>query len=267
MTFYVVVHSDIIKHKTFSSIILLPDNTCEKDSKNIKLEEFKSIEASKSFYLSTRTYSFAEELARKGYMVFVPDIRSEDRQLDNSWSDTNQTFKRTCSHRSINNIAIALGYSALGMLVWDYMRLADYIISRPDSNGKFACVSLADNDRRSLYLAAVDERIQSVVTSGWNYGIKHSLLMNPYECACNYVHNLWLYFDFCDIASLIAPRPLFSAYEEVELAVEMDQLGFTKKVYLLLGSPEKLFLSHYTKVKKNNDEERIEFITNFLAQE
>ena len=44
--------------------------------------------------------------------------------------------------------------------------------------------------------------------SGYLYGFKESLLDKHENCSCNYVPHLYEYVDMCDIAALIAPRPL-----------------------------------------------------------
>jgi hypothetical protein len=67
---------------------------------------------------------------------------------------------------------------------------------------------LSGGGLQTLWTAALDERIQIAVISGYFYGFKQSLLELHNNCSCNYVPHLWEHVDIGDIASLIAPRRL-----------------------------------------------------------
>jgi len=57
-----------------------------------------------------------------------------------------------------------------------------------------------------LFLSALDERIKSVVVSGYLNSFRGSILaMN--HCECNYVPHILELAEMGDIAALIAPRP------------------------------------------------------------
>jgi hypothetical protein len=250
MTFYALIPDNIKDGDKRPAIILPPGHGPGKfgTAAATEYEGVKFIfEAMERLGAKSRP-SFAQELARKGYLVFAIDSRGDGERREYMDQGMENEKFLTCSHRPVNNAALALGYSILGMMVWDLMRLGDYILGRKDCDGRLACGGMSGGGLQSLYLAAVDERFSLAVTSGWFYGFKESLLQQPHNCACNFVHNLWLYFDCCDIGSLIAPRPFhiesgmkdhlngsFTGIENVKTQVEL-----TRRSYELMGAEDKL---------------------------
>lgn len=102
-----------------------------------------------------------------------------------------------------------LGIPAAGMLVWDLMRLIDYLELRNEWDTEhIGCLGFSGGGMQTLYLVALDERIQYAVISGYMYGFRDALLTLNRNCSCNYIPHLWEHLDMGDIASLIAPRPL-----------------------------------------------------------
>lgn len=149
----------------------------------------------------------ALSLVKRGYLVFAPDARGSGDLRE--FMDAGDDHKRSCSHGPLNNLAIALGYSVCGMEVWDLMRLADYALSRPDVDGRLGAGGFSGGGQQTLFFAACDERVAFAGVAGWFYGFRESLLLLPHNCACNFVPNLWRFFDCGDLGALIAPRPLF----------------------------------------------------------
>jgi len=140
-------------------------------------------------------------------------------------------------------MGIPLGRCAIGMSTWDLVKLCDYIQTRPDCDpDRIGCAGLSGGGLQTLFVAAVDTRIKCACTSGYFYGAMEALLEMSENCDCNYVPNLWVHFDLCDIASLIAPRPLI-----IETGLRDDlngksginnvkpQYSITKAVYEISG--------------------------------
>lgn len=189
---------------------------------------------------------FAVLLAKSGYLVFAPEARGAGSRRE-VWSQGDDQFSGN-SHAALNNLAMGLGFSAAGMMVWDLMRLVDYILARPDCDGRVAVGGMSGGGQQSLFLAAADERIALCITSGWFYGFKESFLLLPQNCACNFVPNLWLWFDCCDLGSLVAPRPLHVESGRQDhlngfvgkIENVTSQVALTKETYKLLGKEENL---------------------------
>jgi dienelactone hydrolase len=101
----------------------------------------------------------------------------------------------------------------VGIWVWDALRCVDYLAGRPGVDaGRIGCVGLSTGGMLALYLAALDVRIAATVSAGyfttWNY--LETALKAPPHCLDGQlqIRGLRENLDICDIAGLIAPRPL-----------------------------------------------------------
>ena len=122
--------------------------------------------------------------------------------------DEEEKFLRS-SCKELANMAIGLGFSLMGLLVWDSMRLVDYIKTRKDiPDSSLIALGFSGGGMQALYSSALDNRIDKTIISGYFYGFEDSLLELNSNCQCNYVPGVFSAFDMGDIASLIAPRPL-----------------------------------------------------------
>ncbi len=154
-------------------------------------------------------YDYGMQLAKLGNIVLCPDCRGfGERRDEQLQKDTENAFlNSTCFH--LSHMAAGLGETVAGMCVWDLMRAIDYIQTRTDWKiDRIGCVGFSGGGMQALYAAALDERIEIAMISGYLYGFKDSLQLLNGNCNCNYIPHLWEHFDMGDIASLIAPRPL-----------------------------------------------------------
>ena len=151
-------------------------------------------------------FNYPKELVRAGYLVFAPDARGAGERRE--WMHQEPKDFGANSHAPINQVAMSLGLSLIGMMVWDLMRLADFILAREDSDGRLACAGMSGGGHQTLFFSAADERVQGAVIAGWFYGFESSFVDLPQNCACNFSPNLWRWFDCGDLGALIAPRPL-----------------------------------------------------------
>lgn len=192
-------------------------------------------------------YNYGEVLAQKGYIVICPDARGfgERRERYYQGDGPEQFMRSSCDY--LNVMAISLGQTVTGMWTWDLMRLVDYSLTREDVNGHVASVGLSGGGLQSLWLSALDERIECSVVSGYFYGYLESLLIR-FNCLCNYVPNLWTTADMGDIGALIAPRPLLVETGDQDelngqsgLANVTNQIKTVQKAMELTGKPENLY--------------------------
>ncbi|HXK45476.1 MAG TPA: alpha/beta fold hydrolase, partial [bacterium] len=150
-------------------------------------------------------YDYGVQFVKQGFLVFCPDARGFGERQE-QWAKGNITSP-SCFW--LNNMAIPLGMTVTGMWTWEVHRLIDYIKTRNDvEKDTIACVGLSGGGLQTLWASALDERIKCCVISGYMYGYKESLLEMCTNCSCNYVPNLYRYFDMGDIAALIAPRAM-----------------------------------------------------------
>lgn len=70
----------------------------------------------------------------------------------------------------------------------------------------------------------------------------------PHNCACNFVPNLWRFFDCGDLGALIAPRPLFIESGENDhlngnvgrIQNVYSQVAIARNAYAALDAEKKL---------------------------
>jgi hypothetical protein len=186
---------------------------------------------------------YGEDFVKMGYIVFCPDARGFGERAEKA-AQPEGKWKCTCTQ--LNRMGIPLGRCAIGMSVWDLVKLCDYIQTRQDCDpDMIGCAGLSGGGLQTLFVAAIDKRIKCACTSGYFYGAMEALLEMNENCDCNYVPNLWVHFDLCDIASLIAPRPLIietglrdglngkSGIDNVK-----SQYSITKAAYEMSGSSD-----------------------------
>jgi dienelactone hydrolase len=186
-------------------------------------------------------YDYGVKFAEAGFIVFCPDARGfGERREEIVRGDP---FQHSCQW--LNNMAIPLGQTVLGMWVWDLARLVDYIAARRDcAPGRVGCAGLSGGGYQTLWAAALDGRIGCAATSGFFYGSRQSLLDKHGNCSCNYVPHLWEHVDMGDVAALVAPRPFLvetGSADELNgaggLANVRSQVRIARSAYRLLGAP------------------------------
>ena len=191
--------------------------------------------------ISNYNTAYGAAFAEMGYVVFCPDARGFGERAEAA-AQADGEWKCTC--RNMNHMGIPLGRSAIGMSVWDLVKLVDYICTRPDCDTeRIGVAGLSGGGLQALYLAAIDERIKCACTSGYFYGALESLLIQNGHCDCNYVPDLWTHFDMGDIASLVAPRALIVETGTQDplngasgVANVTAQFEITEKAYAACGS-------------------------------
>jgi hypothetical protein len=166
-------------------------------------------------------YWYGKAFAQKGYAVISLDLGQHDLQHEN--------------------------WSLMGERVWDALVTLDYLCSRPEVNKeKIGTAGLSLGGESVMYVVAMDERIKIADSSGWLNTVAN---MKQGHCPCWNFNGLEENFDFSDIFSLVAPRPLITEIGKLERApggfpVEVAQPAFEeiKKAYKVFGAEDKCLL-------------------------
>ncbi len=152
-------------------------------------------------------YDYAGQLARRGYLVFVPELRGFGKRLeDPEYQEGDPQWISSCYAVSVN--ALLLGKTLLGLRIYDVMRLIDYIRTRPENlEDTLGCAGLSGGGMVTLFTTALDPRITCAVVSGYFNTFRDSI-MSVRHCVCNFVPGMAQLAEMVDIAGLVAPRPL-----------------------------------------------------------
>ena len=135
-------------------------------------------------------YGYGRALAEMGYLVISPDIGQHELQHTN--------------------------WTLMGERTWDALRCLDYLETRPEVDlARLAVAGLSLGGETTMYVAAMDERIQAACSSGWLTTIAN---MKKGHCPCWNFPGLEANFDFSDVFACIAPRLLVLEVGEKERA-------------------------------------------------
>ncbi len=194
-------------------------------------------------------YDYGMQLAKLGYVVLCPDNRGfGERREVALQNDSEEAFLNGTCYQ-LAHMAEPLGQTVIGMFTWDLTRLIDYIQERKEwKSDKIGCLGFSGGGMQTLWLSALDDRVEVAVISGYMYGYQDSLLKLNGNCSCNYVPHLWEHVDMGDIGALIAPRLLMiqSGIEdklngERGIINAIEQVDIIRNVYQLFGKEKKLF--------------------------
>lgn len=152
-------------------------------------------------------YDYAGQLAKRGYLVFVPELRGFGQRLEGpDHREGEDQWISSCY--AVGTNALLLGKTLLGLRVYDIMRLIDYIRTRPEALADtLGCVGLSGGGMVTLFATALDPRITCAVVSGYFNTFRDSI-MAVRHCLCNFVPGIVQVAEMVDIAGLVAPRPL-----------------------------------------------------------
>lgn len=193
-------------------------------------------------------YDYGLQLAKLGCVAVCPDCRGfgERREDAEDPQRLPEGLKGDCYR--LAHMGEPLGIPVIGMLTWDLARLIDWL----EAEGRFSTERLgvlgfSGGGMQALWLAALDDRVQYAAVSGYLYGYRDALLTLNSNCSCNYVPHLWEHLDMGDIASLIAPRPLWvQSCREDRLngprgvVNAEEQVAVARRAYALLGVQDRL---------------------------
>ena len=205
--------------------------------------------------------SIATELVRRGNVVIVIDMFfwGERRMLlkddppvyadrESMTKEDVTAFNRRAqqSESLVARTLMTAGITWPGVLLWDDIRTLDYLASRPEVDARrLGCVGLSVGGYRSFLLAALDPRIKVAVDVGWMTSFASQIpnhVMNTVGLTFHIV-GLYRYFDFPDLAALIAPRAVLviNGSRDRLFALDGVEAAFKKiaRCYEKGGAPER----------------------------
>lgn len=208
--------------------------------------------------------TFADELARRGFVVLAPDAfyfgsqRLDIDHLDEMYVDLKKDIERESDEyiAQFNALAarhepiiaktlFAAGTTWPGVLFQGDRAALDYLVTRPEVDpNRIGCIGLSIGGFRSAHLFALDPRVKAAVVVGWmtTYG---SLLYDHlhFHTWMIYVPGQLNWLDLPDVVTLSAPNPLMviNCLQDVLFTHEGMRAAEHKiaLVYEKLGKPER----------------------------
>ncbi len=189
--------------------------------------------------ISAHNYDYARQFVKMGFVALAPDARGFGERTEGLGNSESE-----CIVPGL--VSLFLGIPIAGQRLSDDLSAVDYLSSLPGVDPtRIGCVGLSEGGKRTLYLAAMDERIKAAVISGYfstlTGAIREWSRLENWDI-CNYVPGLLRYADYPDLAALIAPRPLLVEYGTAddlydETAVN-EALDRTARVYAAQGAAD-----------------------------
>ena len=138
--------------------------------------------------------------------------------------------------------ALLLGQTMIGWRVYDVMRTIDWIQTRKELDSKrVGCMGISGGGTCTTFSAALEPRIQAAMVSGYLNTFRDSILSLSH-CIDNYVPGILNWGEMYDVASLIAPRPLFVESGEKDqifpIQASLASFARVKKVYKVFDAGE-----------------------------
>jgi len=184
---------------------------------------------------------FAVQAVEQGYVTFALEQLAFGERRDEA---ARSQGPRAYSCRPAAGAALLMGQTMIGWRVWDVMRTIDYLGTRPEvDTSRIGTLGFSGGGTTSLFAAALDERIQAGVVSGYFNTFRDSILSLSH-CMCNYVPGILEHIEMYDLAGLVAPRLLFieSGKRDRIFPVEASRAAFAKaqEIYRVFGVPDRI---------------------------
>lgn len=151
-------------------------------------------------FIDRKKEDFALQCIRRGYAAVAMEQRAFGELK------TKIPEVRVCQQVAMQ--ALLVGRTLLGERVYDISRLVDALSHFPELDmQRISMMGQSGGGTAAYHAAALEPRIRAVLTSCAFNRYDRSILP-IYHCCCNYVPGFLENFEMCDLAMLIAPRPL-----------------------------------------------------------
>ncbi len=177
--------------------------------------------------------SWATELARRGYVVFVPDLflwgsrRMDPREVparyvsevlheepgSRGYIEAYNEFAAQYETLVAKTLFLS-GATWPGVMAWEDRRAMDYLAGRPEVDPqRLGCCGLSGGGLRTVYLAGLDPRVKCAVCVGFMTVAREVLEEKIVEHTWMFhVPHLSRFMDLPDVISLHGPGPLMVQY-------------------------------------------------------
>ncbi len=187
------------------------------------------------------------DLVKSGFVVlgYDPIGQGERRQYWNPETNVTEVGDPIYEHSMPGQLLILLGENLTQYRVWDGMRAIDYLLTRPEVDGKrIGCAGHSGGGTLTKFISVADERVQcaAIIEGGtanrWPETVAPWRPIGPSDVEQNLFPAAIYGIDNVDLHAVIAPRPLLAAIEHY--SPDFNQAADAIQArYRQLGVPEK----------------------------
>ena len=183
---------------------------------------------------------FAVQAVEQGYIALAVEMRGRGDRTARNREDRRVTIyplPGSCYYETMT--ALQLGRTMAVERAWDISRAIDALAYFPQCDtDKIIITGNSGGGTASFYAACYDERIKVSAPSCAFCPYPESTL-RFYHCSCNYIPQIYRWFDMDDLSCLIAPRKLLivAGEKDPSFLVEGVRRGYEKveKIYEKAG--------------------------------
>ncbi len=202
----------------------------------------------------------ADALAKRGYVVIVPDLlhwgeralylandpeRIRKRTLQMTAEDIKRFDERSWGHEELlMRTALTCGTTWAGINVWDDIRVTDYLISRQEVDPRrIGCVGHSMGGMRSVLLGAFHPAVRASVSAC--YAADYRLLVKCWVALAvgfaDLVPGIYADIDWADLLGLHWPGAVLSMQNTNDATFDSISAGLdkAKRIFTKMGCPEK----------------------------
>ncbi|HVC31961.1 MAG TPA: acetylxylan esterase, partial [Chloroflexota bacterium] len=185
-------------------------------------------------------------LARQGYvaLVYDPIGQGERSQFSDAATGAIPIALGTSQHSAACNPCFLIGQTLINYMVWDGVRLLDYLESRPDVDAsRIGCTGASGGGTYTMFLTAFDPRIKAAVpvcsTSTYERMLAQGQIGEPcQDPVASYRDDL----DVADLLMCAAPTPIqivAATHDSFPLIGAREAYLDLRDCYTALGVPER----------------------------
>ena len=213
-----------------------------------------------------------KKLALEGYVTIMFDHVCFGERSEGFYFDAINFDGRNQTEIHIESLCVMAGTSIMALRAWDNIRVLDYMLNRPDVDGRVGIIGLCQGGLDTWMASALDKRFACTMilcgTTSFASWADELPRLSPLANATPYIPGIMKHGDFKHIFALIAPRPLLAINNFNDywwpLSGFKETTGFVQNIYDLHGAGSKF--SHSLKNREHTIYAYIDDCIEFLKK-
>ena len=189
----------------------------------------------------------AKKLALAGYVTIMFDHVCFGERSEGFYFDAINFDGRNQTEIHIESLCVMAGTNIMALRARDNIRVLEYMLGRPDVDGRVGIVGLCQGGLDTWMASALDERFACTMvlcgTTSFASWADELPRLSPLANATPYIPAIMRHGDFKHIFSLIAPRPLLAINNFNDywwpISGFRETTEFTRNIYELYGAEDK----------------------------
>lgn len=185
-------------------------------------------------------YDYGAQMARKGYLTLMPDLRGFGERRDGD----DYLGRDTCNVNFLKGGI--MGLYPLMLNVWDMKCCADYLCTRPEVDPeRIGMMGMSQGGTITAFTSAVEPRIRAADVIAYINPFASFGVHRGNFCGSQILPEIFKWMDTDDVGGLIAPRYLMLEMGTADTCFYFQDMwkGYlhVKEIYEAAGVPDRLW--------------------------